>query len=133
MNKFKNGDRVKGWVGGQDGRLRNGYWAEGIFVRHHNTPDISFVRIERTNNPAWRPSSEVAFWSVNMDLLSLPIDPARVRLRRGGPAVTVDRTGDDERPYRATVDTELGPLTLTYDKYGQFYPNFEQPIDLVSC
>lgn len=52
---------------------------------------------------------------------------------RNGQPVEVQRTGQADRPYRATKVTVNGyELSPTYDASGQFYPMCQGPLDLVN-
>ena len=135
MNKFKIGDRVECVANVSCGNRRTVRGATAKVIVLHGERSISVVwdddAIQKYFMREYAPYHgghwDVISWKRARHTIT---DWTKVTTRAGHPVDNVT-----ERPYnktiRATVTVAGRDLVLTYNEYGEFYPGFESPVDLV--
>lgn len=128
---FKEGDLVRAW----EYLDKRGTAYEGVFVSHGygNVSNIRLIRGYNSWHNSWHKGAVLGVYTSTMEYVRHPLDAKRPLRTRDGQDVPVTKRSDPHRPYGATVQVGKQSLTLTFDKFGHFYPGFDQPYDLVNA
>lgn len=76
--------------------------------------------------------SITSWYSCNFKKVQSEVDLSRTVVTRGKLTVIDVSANESERPILATIVVDGQPLTLSYDKFGQFIEDQQCPVDLVN-